>query len=117
MKGIFFAMVMTLFCACSASAQSYVVPGGAVWPDGGIGYVVPAGAPFDVRTYESLTYPYSPYASPVYPIPSSYIMVPMGDRSAWHTIETPHCRVGKSESRSPRDSHWSLCKAASGRMC
>lgn len=77
MKKIVLVVLMSLFLAGSAWAQHYVVPGGAVWPDGGIGFVVPVGAPFHVRTHESLTYPYLQYASPLYWVAAPYISVPM----------------------------------------
>lgn len=81
MKRIIFWVLMSLSLACSASAQYYVVPGGAVWPDGGISYIAPVGAPFDVRSHESLTYPYLQYASPVYWVPAPYISIPTAPTS------------------------------------
>jgi len=81
MKRIIFLVLIGICLACSASAQHYAVQGGAVWPDGGISYIAPVGAPFDLRTHESLTYPYLQYASPLYWVPAPYISVPMGQPS------------------------------------
>lgn len=71
-----------------AMAQYYVVPGGAVGPQGGLHYVVPAGKPFSVNTTEAYAYPpglfgqyqYGPayYPSPLYWVPYPSVAVPVG---------------------------------------
>jgi hypothetical protein len=50
MRKLTFALLLTTLISSSALAQYYIVPGGALRPDGGLAYDVPAGAPFSVRT-------------------------------------------------------------------
>lgn len=83
-------LLLVILPVFPAMGQYSVVPGGAVMPDGGLHYAVPAGKPFNVNAAEAYVYPpglfgqyqFGPayYASPVYPIPYPAVEVPFPPR-------------------------------------
>jgi hypothetical protein len=80
MKRLLVAIVLIGICACPAMAQYFVVPQGALAPDGGLNYTFPTGYPFHA-------YPPHYPGTPLYW--TSYPMVPvpglqeMGPSGAW----------------------------------
>jgi len=58
-------MLVVAFC-CPAMAQFNVAPGGAIMPDGGLQYVAPVGAPFQVNPFVWNAYPFTWHTTPVY---------------------------------------------------
>jgi hypothetical protein len=87
MRRFLLVLVLIVLPVVPAMAQYYVVPGGAIAPDGGLHYVVPAGKPFNVNATEAYAYPpgifgqyqYGPayYNSPLYWVPYPAVAVPM----------------------------------------
>jgi hypothetical protein len=88
MRKLTFALLLTILISSSALAQYYIVPDGALKPDGGLAYDVPVGAPFSVRTpsWSHFTGPaacYSPSLfwqpdTPTYWVAYPLVTVPIG---------------------------------------
>ena len=79
MYRLFVTFVLFFVLCSSAMAQLNVVPGGAIVPNHGLQYIVPAGAPFYYSPYPPAAYSYFGYrpSAPVSWLPYPFVPVPV----------------------------------------